>query len=265
MAGVTIWTADDVISLAAWAAVTVAYGLFWFSLAVVVNVFGRTSSVNALVLLGAWLLLVVLGPSTLDLIVTAMHPTPSRVELMQATRAASNTATARGSQLLAMYFQDHPELMRGAPQGASEFATRSLVVADEVAKAVAPITARFDSELDAQQQLIDRWRWISPALVTHVALVDVAGTGTRRYRDFQRQSDAYITVLRAFYEPRITRGARLTRQDIGAIPSFTFDERTLGPATERAWWAATVLAIVAIVITVTALSFARTTAQNSTR
>jgi ABC-2 type transport system permease protein len=265
MTGVTIWTADDVNSLAAWTAVTVAYGLFWFSLGVIVNVFGRSSSVNALVLLGAWLLLVVLGPSTLDLIVTAMHPTPSRVELMQATRAASNTATARGSQLLAMYVQDHPELMRGAPQGAPEFATRSLVVADEVARAVGPITARFDSELDAQQRLIDRWRWISPALVTHVALVDVAGTGTRRYRDFQRQSDAYITVLRAFYEPRITRGARLTRQDIGAIPSFTFDERTLGPATERAWWAATVLATIAIAITVAALSFARTTAQNSTR
>jgi ABC-2 type transport system permease protein len=265
MAGVTMSTAGDVNSLAAWAAVTVAYGMFWFALAVVVNVLGRTSSVNAMVLLGAWLLLVVLGPSTLDLIVTAMHPTPSRVELMQATREASNTATARGSQLLAVYLQDHPELMRDAPRGASEFGTRSLVVADEVAKAVGSITKRFDSELDAQQRLIDQWRWISPALVAHVALVDVAGTGTQRYRDFQRQADAYIATLRAFYEPRITSGARLTRQDLAMIPSFSFEERTLGPASERAWWAATVLAIIAIVITITALATARTTAQNSTR
>jgi ABC-2 type transport system permease protein len=245
--------------------VTVAYGAFWFALAVVVNVLGRTSAANALSLLGAWLALVVLAPSAVNLVVTTLHPTPSRVELMQATREASNTASARGSQLLAVYLQDHPELMRGAPQGAAEFGTRSLVVADEVAKATRAIADRFDTQLDAQQALIDRWRWISPALVTHVALTDVAGTGTRRYREFQRQADNYIVTLRGFYEPRIVSGARFTRQEIAGVPAFAFEERTPGWASQRAWWAATVLAIIAIGITIVALASARLTSQNSTR
>ena len=263
--GVSLSAPGALASLADWTMVGIAYGAFWLALAVAVNVFSRSSAANALALLGAWLGFVVLGPSVLNVLVSGLHPTPSRVELMQASRAASNSASARGSQLMAVYFQDHPELMRGTPESAAEFGTRSLLVADEVANAVRPITSRFESQLDAQQRLVDRWRWISPALVTHAALTDLAGTGTSRYRDFQSQADRYIGTVRAFYEPRIASGNRFTRQDVAAIPAFSFDERTLGPAGERARWAAIVLGVIAVTITIAALSFAQRTAQNSTR
>jgi ABC-2 type transport system permease protein len=256
LGGVTVFASDAATGLAACVAIVAAYGAFWFAVALVVNAFGRASAANALAVLGVWLVLVVLAPSGLNLAVTALHPTPSRVELMQATREASNTATARGSQLLAMYFQDHPELMRGAPQGAAEFATRSLVVADEVAKATRPVAERFDSQLDAQQALVDRWRWVSPALVTHVALTDVTGTGTRRYRDFQRQADGYVTTLRAFYEPLVTSGERFTSRGIGRVPEFSFEDHTLPNATADAWRAAGLLGALSIVMAGIALGSA---------
>jgi hypothetical protein len=58
--------------------------------------------------------------------------------------------------------------------------------------------------------------------VTHLALTDLAGTETGRYRDFQRQVDRYGDTLRAFYVPRITRRARFGVADVSTVPTFRY-------------------------------------------
>ena len=48
--------------------VTAVYGLFWFSLALLVNAFGRASATNAVILAGAWLTLALIVPSATALV-----------------------------------------------------------------------------------------------------------------------------------------------------------------------------------------------------
>jgi ABC-2 type transport system permease protein len=232
-AGVSLGHADAWPLLMLWCAITIAYGCFWLLGAVVVNVFGRSSATNALTLLGLWLVAVVLIPSGLVAVVTALHPTPSRVELMTATREVSNAATARGSQLLAIYYQDHPELMRGQATNMNDFALRAIAVSEEVARATRPIAAQFDITLAAQQTIVDRWRFASPAIATHDALVTLAGTSGDRYREFQRQVDVYVLALERYFLEMIVHGTRFTRDGVNGLPEFRFREPPVGRAYRR--------------------------------
>ncbi len=101
--------------LALWILAVAVYGALWFALAVVVSALGHSSATNATILASSWLLLVVILPSLFNLVATMSYPVPSRVEMIQAMREASDVANKSGSKLLAAYYEDHPELATGGP------------------------------------------------------------------------------------------------------------------------------------------------------
>jgi ABC-2 type transport system permease protein len=118
--GIDVTDAANLQRLALWLVVVLAYGAFWFALAIAVTAWGKPSATNAMALAGLWLLLVVVLPSTLNLIATTMYPVPSRVEMIQAMRAASDRAAAEGATLMAKYYEDHPELSGGGEHAVAE-------------------------------------------------------------------------------------------------------------------------------------------------
>jgi ABC-2 type transport system permease protein len=231
-----------------WFAVAFVYGLVWLSASVLVNTMGRSSSANALILLAIWLVSTVLVPSGLVAAVNAMHPTPSRVTLMSATREASNGASARGSQLMAMYYQDHPELMAGAAPDMNNFGTRAIAVAADVRKATAGITAQFDTALAGQQRLSDRWRYLSPTVLAHDAFIHLSRTDGERFLAFRRQADGYVATLQSYFAPLIARGERLTPGDIAAMPAFVFEDSTQASVRNRALQAVMTLVLLSAVM-----------------
>ncbi len=148
-----------------WAGVVAAYGAFWPASCSCLTSFGRASSTNALTLAAAWLLLVVVLPSTLNMAVGVLYPMPSRVEVIAAVRAASDDATARGDQLLAKYYGDHPELVtsdedRDATM--ADLALARLAIDDAVEQAVKPLADRYTTQLGRQQALVDRFACCRP-------------------------------------------------------------------------------------------------------
>jgi ABC-2 type transport system permease protein len=225
-ADVRLLTPDALARFAAWIVVVAAYGAFWFALAALVAALGRGSSANAMLLASAWLLLVVLIPSSFNLLVTTLYPVPSRVEMVQAVRIASDEANAEGARLLGRYYQDHPELAAGSPEEAmKDFNVLRVAVADEVERRVRPVIARYDDQIAAQQRMIDRLRFLSPAILAQDALNDVAGTGTARHRHFIGQVEAYHAAWRAYFVPKILARAQL--QSYEDVPRFRYaEERT---------------------------------------
>ena len=91
-----------------WIAGVGVYGAFWFATAVFVGSLGRGSATNAMTLAGLWLGLVLIVPASLNLGAAVLYPVPSRVEMVQAVREASDAATAEGSRLLAKYSRITP-------------------------------------------------------------------------------------------------------------------------------------------------------------
>jgi ABC-2 type transport system permease protein len=124
-----------------------------------------------------------------------------------------------------MYYQDHPELMaaQGGSPNMNDFATRSVAVAEEVARVTRPLAASFDTALAAQQRIVDRWRYVSPAVAALDAFTRLAGTDGDRYREFQRQSDDYVGEIKRFILPLIAASQRFTGEHLAAMPSFRFD------------------------------------------
>jgi ABC-2 type transport system permease protein len=224
-AGATLGSSVGIAATLLWLGVVTAYAAVWFAAGLLVDSWRRSSAWNAVALLAVWLTVVVLVPSLFNLLVTVRDPVPSRIALVQATREASNAASARGSQLLAMYYQDHPELMPGGV-ALSDFGTRTIAVQRDVDRAVKPLLRQFDEQLDRQQTLIARWRFVSPALAAYETFTDIAGTGTARHRRFERQVGAFVDTLAAFFTPRITRGHPFTTADLAAVPSFAFREES---------------------------------------
>lgn len=198
-----------------------AYGLFWFALALAVNSGSRSSATNALWLVGAWLLAVVLVPSLLAAAVSAWAPAPSRVELVQARRQALRDATARAAQTLAAFMQDHPELTpRGQRFDANDAQLQNLAVQDDIVRTVRPLTDRFERQLERQQNAVNRWRYASPTLAVHASLVHVAGTDAGRFRAFERDADAYVLRLRDHFAAKIVARQPYRVEDLHALPSY---------------------------------------------
>ncbi len=219
--------------LLGWIGIVAAYGAFWFALAIAVNCFGKSSATNALALAGLWLVFVLLVPSLLNVAVTTAYPVPSRVEMIQATRRASAEATAKGSQLLAKYFEDHPELTPDGKADPNDFYTRSIATQEETERLVQPVVDHFDRQVIGQQSLVDRFRFLSPAIVTQAALNDVAGSSVARYRHFLALVDDFHQTWKSYFNPRIVRKATLGADDYDRFPNFAFREEPSGAVAGR--------------------------------
>jgi ABC-2 type transport system permease protein len=223
---------------ALWAAVVAAYGVFWFAAALGINALGRTSAWNATALLGVWLALVVVAPALIHVAASTLHPVPSRVEMIQAMRVASDEANRAGSTLLAQYFEDHPEMapMAGEPN-MGDFWTRSFAVQAEVARMTAPVQEHFDRQLAGQQALVARYRYLSPAILAQEALNDISGTGTARFERFRGEVERFHAEYTGYFVPRMFQGARLGAADYDEIPRFAFEEEPAGEVAGRLWLA----------------------------
>ncbi|HEY7089020.1 MAG TPA: DUF3526 domain-containing protein [Tepidisphaeraceae bacterium] len=215
-----------------WIAVVAAYGAFWFISAAAVNAAGWNSSTNAMALAGIWLALVLLIPSLLNVAVKSMHPVPSRVELIQAMRAATTETSAAGSRLLARFYEDHPDLA-DSRTSTSDFAAASLAVQEEVDRRVQPVLAQFDEQLDRQQSMVDRYRFLSPAIVAQATLFDIAGTSSYRYKHFLALTDQFHRAWSANLNPRIVRREKLSPDSIDQLPRFQFQEESSARVARR--------------------------------
>jgi ABC-2 type transport system permease protein len=232
VAGLQLTSLSTLGLFAAWTVVVGAYGAFWFAVALAVTALGRNSSTNAMLLAGIWLLLTVLAPSAFNLVTTTIYPVPSRVDMVQAFRAASEEANAESAKVLGRYYQDHPELAGTPEQAMKDFYTLRVIVNHDVERRVQPVVERYDRQAAAQQKAIDRLRFLSPAILAQDALNDLAGTGTARHQHFRSQAEAYHAAWRAFFVPKIVQKARL--DSYRDVPRFNYDEEPYAAAIGRA-------------------------------
>ncbi len=232
-------------AVAIWLALALAYGAFWFALAWFVGARAATASSSALTLAGAWLVLVVLFPAGLNLTLKQLYPPPSRAAFQDTLRDGTDDATRRGSQLLAQYLEDHPELAPG-PTAANEndfFRTRFAVNA-EIERLAGPLRAAFAAQLTRQQTVIERLRWFSPALVLHHGALTLAGTDrTRHQRWLDSVGDLHARTV-DFFEPRLLRSANF--RDYDAVPALDFRDPPASPAALLAALAALLLPAAAL-------------------
>jgi len=237
-------------ALFGWLAVAFFYGLFWVGLAVFVASRGGGSATNAVILAGAWLLFTIIVPSTVSVAAKAIYPVPSRMAYIDAQRTVTEEASSRQSQLLAEYFEDHPELASAETQAAVVAGTRTnpRLIAhlgyQEQERLLAPVRARYAEQLEHQQGLVDALKYLSPALLAQAAFNDLSGTSMERHREFQRQAGDFHDALRDFFQPKIIEGEDFTEYD--QVPRFAFKEDAATASHATVQWLVLALGTVAL-------------------
>lgn len=209
-------------ALLGWLAVAALYAGFWAALAFAINARRRSAAANAMTLAAAWVTLVLLLPATINVVVEQALPLPSRTALIGELRAADNRAAAQ--------VHDHPEL---TGEDAFAWARKYYRVQRKIEEETAPRFAAFEAQVAARADVVRAASLLSPAVLVHDALGDLAGTGAARHAAFAAQTRAFADELHAELSPRLFAGRRLASHEYDGLPRFAFAEESPSQSAAR--------------------------------
>ena len=210
--------------LVVWTIAVLAYGLIWHGLALIVNARGWNAATNALVLAGIWLFFAVVGPATINLVISVVYPMPSRVEAAVQARAATQEATVQGSRQLGQFLQDHPTSANVGREGMRQFALLQAARDKQIADRLRAVESAFEVQLDRQQRLASWLSVFSPTMIAQQVLLESAGTSATRFRHFDATAAAFQRQWEAYFQPLVLDAALLTSAEIANAPTFTYRE-----------------------------------------
>ncbi|QQS40189.1 MAG: DUF3526 domain-containing protein [Acidobacteriota bacterium] len=234
ISGVSLFAEGFLLRALLWLALVFAYTLVWFAIAVFINSFGFSSATNAVACSAVWLVLVLVLPSLLNIVVSAVYPVPPRSELVAAERSVNLDMRKDGKRLLSEHYQDHPELMpKSEKPDLDDFGLAFVYVQREMKKRVDEVQERFNQQLAKQQELVGNLRYLSPAIIAGEATNDIAGTGLNRHKHFRTQVKEFDRSWGEFFVPKIYRLEKLSVEDFDKIPRFEYEEEPVSEVSTR--------------------------------
>lgn len=227
------------LSLGLYGLALVAWAAFWFALAVLVDARGGTSASNALALVGAWLVLVVIIPGVLSAAVDALYPAPDRMALVHETREAAQEIERELVGLEGRHDRD---------TRARAYGLEVVEAQTALAARIAPVVAEMQTRVRERQAVVAKLRFLSPALVFEQALEDIAGSGAVRQARFDDQVQRFHEAWRAWFTARVRSGEPLTAVDLPTLPRFAFVEEPTGDLVSRVGAGIGALALLAVLL-----------------
>jgi ABC-2 type transport system permease protein len=210
-----------------WLALGGAYCLFWFGVVLLVTAWQRSSSFNAVALLGAWLTLVVLVPSLLSVYVAAARPVPQGLALTMQQREAIHGGWDRPkAETMRRFFIRYPQY-RDTATIRERFVWRWYYAFQYLGdQSAAPLATAYHRGLAQRHALAQRLAWLSPALSAQLSLNALAGTDLPAHLAFQQSATRYHTALRSFYYPLLFNKIPFTHADYARLPTHSFTSPT---------------------------------------
>lgn len=209
------------ISLCSWV-------LLWIALAAWIATFwrGAISSIVSLVLL--WATMTVMLPAGAALVVEVLHPAPSRIAYIDASREAMDGFYGEEAEIHAAWFSRFPDVVTAAPSAVKSAEVKRFARDDYYRRSLLPQREQFESRTRAVLATSDWLRLLSPAMMLDQMLQTAAGTDARRHTDFLASADAYSEQLRRFFEPLVLANAANPQRGCDQCPgrlNFTgYDE-----------------------------------------
>jgi ABC-2 type transport system permease protein len=224
-----------------WILAVVAYGGFWFGLAIAVNALGRGSAATALMLAAAWLLFLFIIPSTINFAIATLYPVPPRIAYVNQVNAEENRARQMRKQLVAQYLQEHPDLTSyswsvdnlGIGYPYVPEAMPMHIEGIEIQKRLQPIIAQYEGQLAHQQKLVKATQFLSPAILMQNLLYNLAGTGRARYEYFLAQVNDFSAKWLNFFRSKLFYRQMVNAEEYDHIPRFSYKEESLGAVVRR--------------------------------
>ena len=204
----------------------IAYMVFWFALAFLINLWVGSSAKNAVALLGLWVVFVLLVPSVLNQLSTTLYPVPSRTLMINEMRSLKEEVSKKQDEVLDNFLRDHPEYALNDTTQRRNFYHRYMASKELIQKELSPMVNDYEEQLKKQQAWIGRLKWISPAIIVQESMNQLAGNSTRDYESFRNQVVVFAGTWREHFMPFLYNNRNFTQNDYPYLPTFQFEHGT---------------------------------------
>ena len=167
------------------------------------------------------------------MLATTVYPAPSRMELTIAARAAQTEAEKNSMAKLDEYYYDHLEFVPDGDKKAMDFLTLAQANANSIEKAVRPLYDNFQDQLNKQEGLVQRFQYLSPAIMMQLALNEISGTSANRYEHFLNQVYAFHGEWREYFSTKFLQRYPLKPADYDSFPAFDYAEEPFSTVVTR--------------------------------
>lgn len=219
-----VWSGISLSSAAAWQTVGVAvlYSLFWFLVALGVNLRGGTSAQNALLSIGAWLLFTIMLPALVNMLAEKVHPVPSRATYMNQIRSAENYIESKREALLNEFYAYNPQHERKADADKSwrDWYREDFFLRTFDKKIRDSIEHIYTSKSNLQSAFSERLTVFSPALSVHRQMTDLAGTSHRALKTMEPKLDEAQRKWSAWFIQKFDANQNLSAADYDEFMKF---------------------------------------------
>lgn len=206
-----------------WSSVVVFYSLFWLLLLGWLILRTRDFSSAVLRYAAVFLLVCCLLPGLSQSLAQVLAPPHMRLPLTLARKEANFEDTGLRKSKIDAYLQSKkaPPMDWSVPVPPQQLSGLSNLAVEELLEtrvsAYEASQARFSGMAEALS-------WLSPASLTQMAMDDLAGTGARRYQQFQDQSLAFYRKWQEYMLPKALNKQTLDYDGLKGAPRFQFVE-----------------------------------------
>lgn len=200
--------------------------LFWSGVSLVVVARGYSTQVNALVLIGTWLLLALVAPGLVTMVAAARHPLPETLELTVRQRQGYHASWDRPlTQTMAQFYRRYPAYA-GAEVPTDTYSNAWYYAMQQAGDdAAAPAAREYFVALERRRGESRRLAMIFPPAAFQLAMNQVARTDLDSHIGYLQSVAAYHESLKQRFLPAIFDGRAATSVDWRALPRHGYRDQ----------------------------------------
>lgn len=201
---------------------TTSYILFWFVIALVINIFIGSSAKNAVSLLAIWVFVILIIPAVISQLANVIYPIPSRTKMLSEVRKVKDETAKKQDKILDNFLRDHPEYASKGEKINYSFWHKYIATQKLVEEELKPLLDSYDKQLISQQESIKKWQYISPAIIMQQSFNDLAGTSTAHYQSYKKQIVDFSNTWRDFFIPMLYNKEPFKTSTYKDLPKFKY-------------------------------------------
>lgn len=210
-----------------WLLTTFIYIAVWFALVLLVNSYNKSSTFNAIWLLGIWLMFLIVIPSVLNLAITNRKPVDATSLTNAMRRRQGMDETPNGMKAVLNSFYNHFPEYRNTDTSKNRFLEFKAYSAFVTLKDMAdkPMVDNYFENIYERNRLLTGFDIINPAVNTQAIFNAIAGTGLENSSDFRNSVVGFHQQLTRFCFKPLFAERLMTKDDYAHLPLFKMKEQ----------------------------------------
>jgi ABC-2 type transport system permease protein len=205
--------------------VAFAYLAFWFAVAALIISFQKSSTFNALSLLGVWIFLTILAPALLNLVISTAFPVSESFDVTVKQREGYHRKWDKPkAETMTMFYEKYPQY-KDFPIPEDKFSWGWYYAmqnaGDEESK---DATARYMEKLKMRDAWTNRAAAFLPTVGAQLSFNSLAKTDLQSHLAYLDAVRDYHRRIREFFYPMIFRNAKIEEVDWRALPKHEFKD-----------------------------------------